>query len=121
MSEDSREETNRKFVFCNSINEPPWRCLKISNPQHKKTILKRNGLCFICFHKGHKISSCTSSNYSCKKCKAKHNVSISIESKRPNDRNNTRSSGQSNKANMVKSNTNPKDGTTNNFTSTCQK
>ena len=71
VSEESREKTNRKCVFCNSINHPPWRCLKISNPQHKRTILKRNGLCFICFHTGHLASSCTLSNYSCNKCKGK--------------------------------------------------
>ena len=29
MSEESREKTNRKCVFCNSINHPPWRCLKL--------------------------------------------------------------------------------------------
>ena len=105
------------MFFCNSINHPPWRCFKISNPQHKRTILKRYGLCFLCFHKGHLASSCTLSNYSCNKCKGKHNISICIESKKPNDRNNTRSSGQSNTASMNENNTNPTDGTTNNFTS----
>ena len=48
LLEESREKTNKKRVFCNSINHPPWRCLKISNPQRKRTILKRNGLaCFL--------------------------------------------------------------------------
>ena len=116
-SEESLEKTNRKYVFCNSINHPSWRSLKISNPQHERTILKRYGLCFICFHKGHLASSCTLSNYSCNKCKGKHNISICIESKKPNDRNNTRSSGQSNTASMDENNTNPADGTTNNFAS----
>ena len=46
-SEESREKTNKKCVFCNSINDPTWRCLKISNPQHKRTILKRNGLFYL--------------------------------------------------------------------------
>ena len=115
-SEESLEKTNRKCVFCNSINHPPWRCLKISNTQHKRTTLRRYGLCFICFHKGHLASSCTLSNYSCNKCKGKHNISVCIESKKPNDRNNTRSSGQSNTASMDENNTNPTDGTTNNFT-----
>ena len=57
------------------------------------------------------------SNYSCNKCEGKHNVSICIESRRPNDRNNTGSSGQSNTVSMDENNTNPKNGTTNNFTS----
>ena len=73
--------------------------------------------CFICFHKGHLASLCTLTNYSCNKCKGKHNISICIESKKPNDRSNTGSSGQSNTASMDENNTNPTDGTTNNFTS----
>ena len=116
-SEESLEKTNAKCVFCNSINHPSWRCLKISNPQHKRTILKRYGLCFICFHKGHLASSYTLTHYSCNKCKGKYNISIFIESKKPNDRNNTRSSGQSNMASMDENNTNHTNGTTNNFTS----
>ena len=79
--------------------------------------MKRNDLCFICFHKGHLASSCALSNYSCNKFKEKHNISICIESKKPNDRNNTGSSGQSNTASVDENNTNPTDGTTNNFTS----
>ena len=70
-SEDPREKTNTKCVFCNLINHPPWGCLKISIPQYI-TILKRCGLRFICFHRGHMASSCTLSNYSCNKCKGKH-------------------------------------------------
>ena len=69
------------------------------------------------FHKGHLASSCTLSNYSCSKCKGKHNISICIESKKPDDRSNTGSSGQSNTASMDENNTNPTDGMTNNFTS----
>ena len=79
--------------------------------------MKRYGFCLICFHKGHLASLCTMSNYCCNKCKGKHNVSICIESKKPNDRNNIGSSGQSDTATMDESNTNPIDGTTNNFTS----
>ena len=45
-----------------------------------------------------------------------HN-SICTESKKPNDRNHTRSSNQRKTANMNESNTNLNDGTTNNFTS----
>ena len=43
--------------------------------------------------------------------------SICTESKKPNDRNHTRSSNQRETVNMNESNTNPTDGTTNNFTS----
>ena len=51
------------------------------------------------------------------KCRGKHNISICIESKKPNDRNNTRSSGQSNTASMTENNTNRTVAKTNNFTS----
>ena len=50
-------------------------------------------------------------------CRGKHNISISIESKKPNDRINTGSSGQSNTASMDKNNTTPTDRMTNNFNS----
>ena len=105
------------MFFCNSINHPSWRCLKISNPQHKRTIWKRYGLYFLCFHKGHLASSCALSNNSYNKCKGKHNINICIESKKPNDKNNTGSSSQSNMASMDENYTNPTEGTTNNFTS----
>ena len=87
--EELREKQTWKCVFYNSRNHPPWRCLKVSNPQHKRTILKRNGLYFICFRKGHLASSCILSNYSCNKCKGNHSISICIESKKPNVRSNT--------------------------------
>ena len=57
------------------------------------------------------------SNYSCNKCKGKHNISICIESKKPNNRNNTVSSGQSYTASMDKNNKNLTEGMANNFTS----
>ena len=118
-SENSQEKTNRTCAvfFCNSINHPPWRCFKIHNPQHKRTVLKRNGLFLICFHKGHLASSCTLSNHSCNKYKGKHNISICIESEKPNNSNNTVLSDQSNTGNMNENNTNHTDRTTNNFTS----
>ena len=112
-----KNKQNMCCVFCNSINHPTWRCFKINNPQHKRTILKRNGLFLICFHKGHLASSCTLSNHSCNKYKGKHNISICIESEKPNNSNNTVLSDQSNTGNMNENNTNHTDRTTNNFTS----
>ena len=116
-SGESREKANKKCVFCYSVNHPPLRCLKISNSQYKRTILKRNDLCFLYFYKGNKAPSCTLSNYSCNKYKGKHNIKICIASRNPKDRNNTRSFGQSNTASMDENSTNPTDGVTNNFTS----
>ena len=97
------------MCFLQFKNHPLWWCLKISNPQHKRRILTRNGLCFICFHKGHLASSCTLSNYYCDNCKGNRNISICIESKKPVDRSNTGSSSQSNTASIDENNTNPTD------------
>ena len=108
--DNSRQKTYRNCVFWNSINHPSWRCLKKSNPEHKRTILKRNGLCFICFHKGTWLLLTLS-------CKGKHNTNICTDSKKSNDRSHARLSDQSNTANMNKNNTNPTDGTTSIFTS----
>ena len=50
LLEESQEKTNKKRVSCNSINHPLWRrYLKVSNPQRKRTILKRNGLACVLF------------------------------------------------------------------------
>ena len=66
----------------------------------------------------HLLHLCTLSNYSCNKCKGKHNISICIESRKTNYRNNTGSSDESNTTNVNENNTNPTEGTTNNFTCT---
>ena len=114
-SEHSQQSFKKKCVFCNFTNHPSWRCSKISNPQNKRTILKRNGLCFICFEKGHLASSCTL-DYSCNKCQGKHNISICMEPNRQDDKNNRRTSNKinnSNSTNSVGTNTSTESATTN--------
>ena len=44
-----RDNTKKRCPFCNLNNHPPSRCLKVSNSVSRKTILRKNGLCFICF------------------------------------------------------------------------
>ena len=43
------DNTKKRCPFCNLNNHPPSRCLKVSNSVSRKTILRKNGLCFICF------------------------------------------------------------------------
>ena len=70
-----RDNTKKRCPFCNLNNHSPSRCLKVSNSVSRKTILRKSGLCFICFSGTHLASQCTSS-YRCNKCKGKHHISI---------------------------------------------
>ena len=118
MSVDPWEKTNRKYVFFDSINHPPWRCLKVSNPQHKRTILERNVLCFIYFQWVLRICWVIILAINVKE----NTTSVLVLNlKKTNDRNNTGSSDQSNTTNVNKNTTNPTDETTNNFTSNTTK
>ncbi|CAB4039365.1 PREDICTED: uncharacterized protein LOC107352353, partial [Paramuricea clavata] len=57
-------------------------CEKIKDPQGRKNILKRQGRCFLCLRKGHRINQCTSNR--CRKCPRKHHQSIfEFNSSRP--------------------------------------
>ena len=69
------DKIKKTCVLCNSKQHPPWRCSKYTNPSYKREFLKRNGLCYICFEKGHISSNCTMS-YSCNKCCGKHSISL---------------------------------------------
>ncbi|CAB4027999.1 Hypothetical predicted protein [Paramuricea clavata] len=62
------------FVFCDAEHFSA-SCEKIKDPQARKNILKRQGHCFLCLRKGHRINQCTS-NRRCRKCSGKHHQSI---------------------------------------------
>ena len=70
-----RDNIKKRCPFCNLNNHPPSRCLKVSNSVSRKTILRKSGLCFICFSGTHLASQCAFS-YRCNKCKGKHHISI---------------------------------------------
>ena len=40
--------------------------------------MKRNGLCYVCFQKGHISKKCTI-NYFCSKCHGKHSISLCLQ------------------------------------------
>ena len=66
------DNTKKRCPFCNLNNHPPSRCLKVSNSVSRKTILRKNGLCFICFSRAYLASQRTSS-YHCSKCNQREN------------------------------------------------
>ncbi|CAB4025471.1 PREDICTED: uncharacterized protein LOC107334226, partial [Paramuricea clavata] len=69
-------------VFCDAEHFSA-SCEKIKDPQARKNILKRQGRCFLCLRKGHRINQCTS-NKRCRKCPGKHHQSIcEFNSSRP--------------------------------------
>ena len=65
----------RKCPFCNLNNHPASNCLKVTNIAARKQILRRKGMCFICFNSDHLAKMCKSS-YKCRKCNGKHDISI---------------------------------------------
>ena len=68
-----RDNTKKRCPFCNLNNRSPSRCLKVSNSVSRKTILRKSGLCFICFSGTHLASQCTSS-YRYNKCNGKRTL-----------------------------------------------
>ena len=61
-------------VFCNQ-RHPSCRFRKVTNISQLKSILRKNGRCFLCIEKGHLMKNC-SINYQCNKSKGKHNITI---------------------------------------------
>ena len=71
----------RKCPFCNLSNHPASKCLKVTNMDASKQVLRQKGLCFICFNSEHLAKMCKSS-YKCRKCNGKHHISICTFEKR---------------------------------------
>ena len=65
----------KQCVYCGLSNHLPHKCLKVTNKQERKTVLKTKNLCYISLEPGHIAKFC-SSGYVCKKCVKKHRVSI---------------------------------------------
>ena len=65
---------NKSCLFCQS-NHSLFHCTKVTDPKIRKDLIFKNRLCFICLDNSHIAFKCTS-NYTCKKCEACHNISI---------------------------------------------
>ena len=64
-------------IYCKQQHSPN-SCDKITNPQDRLAIVKKNNLCFNCLAH-HKVSQCNS-KYRCRHCKQKHHTSLCTES-----------------------------------------
>ena len=62
-------------MYCGFSNHLPHKCLKVTNKQERKTVLKTQNLRYICLEPGHLIKFC-GLGYVCKKCGKKHHVSL---------------------------------------------
>ena len=74
------DESIKACVFCNWSNTLYGHVLNIQIQVTKREILKRNGLCFICFEKGNIFDNCTM-NYSCNKCRGceEHRINLCLQ------------------------------------------
>ena len=73
-SASGSRNNNKSCLFCQG-NHPLFRCTKVTDPKIRKDLIFKNRLCFICLDNSHIASKCTS-NYTCKKCEGRHNISI---------------------------------------------
>ena len=62
-------------MYCDLSDHLPHKCLKVTNKQERKTVLKTQNLRYICLEPGHLIKFC-GLGYVCKKCGKKHHVSL---------------------------------------------
>ena len=105
-------KNNKSCLFCQG-SHPLFRCTKVADPKFQKDLIFKNSLCFICLDNSHVPSKCTS-NYPCKKCEGRHNISISTKDFK-NDRQN--SHGSQNSQDSQNQNLHQNDNqTTTNFT-----
>ena len=63
-----------RCVYCLD-DHPPSQCQKVTNIKSRYDILKKYGKCFVCLKSGHIAKYCPS-NYICRKCNGKHNISV---------------------------------------------
>ena len=61
-------------AFCKQLH-PSYKCRKVTDISQRKSILRKNGRCFLCLEKGHLMKNC-SINYQCNKRKGKHIITI---------------------------------------------
>ena len=64
-------------VFCNKENHISHKCLKVSGPKARFSILRQKTFSFICFKGGYLSVNCSKlKDYKCNKCSAKHDISV---------------------------------------------
>ena len=66
-------------VFCKQLH-PSYKSRKVTDTSQRKSILRKNGRCFLCLEKGHLMKNC-SINYQCNKCILRYAKVLEIWSK----------------------------------------
>ena len=69
-----REEFTQQCVFCKK-NHKSINCMTITEPKARRTVLRRNGKCFVCLKGGHISTNCPS-RAKCFNCGGRHHVTI---------------------------------------------
>ena len=68
------EEFTQHCVFCKK-NHKSINCMTTTEPKARRTILRRNGKCFVCLKGGHISTNCPS-RAKCFNCEGRHHVTI---------------------------------------------
>ena len=61
--------------FCKKTNHMPQNCKTVTKPEARRSILLKEGKCFVCLAKGHITSKCKLAK-KCGKCEKMHHVSL---------------------------------------------
>jgi len=75
LTTNDQNARGRVCVYCNKEGHYSASCGKVSSPQARKDILKKEGRCFMCLAKGHRAGQCNSSKRCCK-CSWRHHQSV---------------------------------------------
>ncbi|XP_057308167.1 uncharacterized protein LOC130646050 [Hydractinia symbiolongicarpus] len=66
---------SKSCLYCNGNDHLASRCRSVTEVVTRKELLRKQGRCFVCLATGHLGKNCPS-NYSCRKCKHRHHISI---------------------------------------------
>ena len=69
-----RNSPNISCIFCKGSHYASF-CGKVTSPDVRRSILMREGACFVCLKRGHNSGNCRS-NIVCSRCKLRHHTSI---------------------------------------------
>ena len=69
-----RNPTRLYCIYCKGEHYSA-ACETVKDAQARSEILRKDGRCFLCLGKGHKVSQCTATRR-CRHCKKKHHQSI---------------------------------------------
>ncbi|MEO0683526.1 MAG: DUF1759 domain-containing protein [Cyanobacteria bacterium J06649_11] len=69
-----RNSPSNTCIFCKGSHNASF-CGIVTSPDARRSVLMREGACFVCLRRGHNSGNCRS-NIVCSKCKLRHHTSI---------------------------------------------